>query len=82
MKDIHCTTGFIFVYAAFAWFFRQFGKLKFAFYPRLDKCHRHLQIFLVSFADFDSSEVLVSFLELFFSENEAKEMTKKSWHWQ
>ena len=46
--NYNCSGGFVFVH--------------FAFYPRIDKCQRRSQIFPVSLQDFDSSEVLVSFV--------------------
>ena len=51
-----------------AWIFlcQSCGIWKLPFYPRLDKCHRRSQIFPVSFADFDSSEVLVAFSAFIF----------------
>ena len=51
--------------ATFAW--ANFASWNIDFYPRLDKCHRRSQIFPISFADFDSSEVLVSFSAFIFS---------------
>ena len=47
-------------------FYASFVISRFAFYPRLDKCHRRSQIFPVSFADFDIAKVLVSFSAFIF----------------